>query len=452
MSKDVFQRNGLHHIPYRDSKPGHLPIPVYDGQRWPDEEEAQGLPQDEPSSDVVDVWSRRAEQHTEAVRQQVTYHDIPHDTLSKLLRAIKHPVEIRLLPHIVREWHRQGLPITEIAAHKIARLTTLHGEVDIVFQMINPEVYGLYYDIDGIRDITRGLAKQATESMGTDAQHPESFRPEGILRRVPELLNCCVGSDSKQILRDPVIFGTVLWAFVARFVNDESFRKGKQVLEMCELTERLVNTLPNSDFQMTLSSYETLHAESSQETLYKIKSLLVNYLPVKHALQQFMKILDSPYRACLTAIQKVRQHDEASRTTETCLRDYLASRPAKIESHLTLEAKDVNKEEVESNNLRWEQLNDTLRTQIKSRLLQPNLADWQWSLLNRYTIPATGSQAQSRRTSIESDAFYLPIRAQSALRQLGEHIIDAKKLLKRENIKWRSRLELKEVSIEELLR
>jgi len=162
VDRSVFQRNGLHNIPYRDTTAKGQPVPVYDGETWPDSAAVLDVPIVETTGDdVIDVWTQREKEKVLAEETRIKYYDIPHDALKNLIRAIKFPVEMRLLPHIIREWHRQGLPTTLIDANRIARLATRHNEIDVVFQMINPEIYGLYYDIEGIREVTRGMAKRA---------------------------------------------------------------------------------------------------------------------------------------------------------------------------------------------------------------------------------------------------------------------------------------------------
>src|SRR5208282_1332625 len=236
---------------------------------------------------------------------RIKYYDIPHNALKNLIRAIKYPIEMRLLPHIIREWHRQGLPTTLIDANRIARLATRHNEIDVVFQMINPEVYGLYYDIEGIREVTRGMAKRASMAQG---EGEKKFSPEDILRRVPDLLNCSVGTDSKLILRDPAIMGTQLWGFVTRFNNDQTIRTPLFIAEICELTERVIQGLSDTDLNQTLSNQSSSN-EQHREYAFKVKAQVVDYVPVLYALRQVVEIISSPYRACLSALKSIDKPD-----------------------------------------------------------------------------------------------------------------------------------------------
>src|SRR5579859_2980488 len=153
VDKNVFQRNGLHNIPYRDPSSRHLPLQVFDGQRWPDAELKTEMPVNVGNEGVIDVWTQKSQEKAEEQENRVVYHDIPHNALKKLIAAIRHPVEVRLLPHIIREWHRQSFPISLGDSQKIARLATKHNEVEVVLQMVQPDVYGLYYDIAGIREV-----------------------------------------------------------------------------------------------------------------------------------------------------------------------------------------------------------------------------------------------------------------------------------------------------------
>ena len=138
--------------------------------------------------DVIDIWTQREKEKVLAEETRIKYYDIPHNALKNLIRAIKYPIEMRLLPHILREWHRQGFPTTLIDANRIARLATRHNEIDVVFQMIDPEVYGLYYDIEGIREVTRGMAKRASMAQGEGGGEIFTGRHPAASSRFIELL------------------------------------------------------------------------------------------------------------------------------------------------------------------------------------------------------------------------------------------------------------------------
>jgi hypothetical protein len=381
---------------------------------------------DEPSIDirydgVIDIWTQRSEEALVAENTRVRYFDIPHNALHKLIGAIKHPVEMRLLPHIVREWHRQSLPISLTDAQKIARFATLHDEVDVVLQMIRPEVYGLYYDMEGLREITRGLAKRAASLQHREGQ--KKLVPADMLHWVPELLHCSVGTDANRLLQDPAVLGTLLWSFVARFNNDETFRTSKSVMDMWGMAERVLTSLncKKSGFSVLLD--ETVPENGRRELAFTIKYRALDYIPVLYALRQFVEIIFAPYRACLKALQNAEMSDKNAQQLIMDLRQYISSRIPIPQSSAQNIDYDAAKRIRDGNKLKWISLNRRLGSEIKrSRVSLPALTSWQWSVLKQFTVPATSPKATEGIVRSSSDSLYLPLRTQATLAELEKHM------------------------------
>ena len=424
IDRDLFQKNGLHNIPYRDSESQDTPAPVYDGKTWPDSATIQETPIDETTgSDVIDIWTEREDERSLAEENRLTYYDLPHNSLQKLIRAIHHPVEIRLLPHVIREWHREGLPVSLIDANRIARIATQYNEVDVIFQMLNPRVYGLYYDIGGVREITRGMAKRASKTPNDDR---ENFAPEDMLKRVPQLLKCSVAADAKLIVRDPAVLGTQLWGFLARFNNDETVRTPKFVAEICALAEWAVRRLSVVDLHTSVSEERRLPPEEKLELPFKTKAKVEDYTPVLVALRQFVEIIRSPYRACALAFKGNNSSEESIRRTRAYLKEFLNSELSTFNllwKHSTPSGG--------SNIVKWATLNQGLATALKRGVIHvPNLTNWQWFLLKQYTGPA----AKQNTTAMNSESYCLPLRATAALNSLDEEIAIWKQRLNKRNI------------------
>ena len=438
VDKNVFERNGLHHIPYRDTQPTNEPLPVFDGLKWPDVlDEGEDLPMAETGSDdVIDVWAQRQrEERAASQKVKIQYHDIPHNALKKLIAAIKYPIEMRLLPHIIREWHRQSLPVTLIDANKIARLATRHNETEVVLQMTRPEVYGLYYDMEGIREITRGLAKRAAMVEETEEKR---FDPDDMLHAVPELLNCAVGTDAPKILTDPAVLGTQLWGFVARFNRDPSFRTQKNVFEICGLADRVVLSVRNYDFHSLFPS-DISSVEDKRQHAFALKYQTMDFLPLLYALRQFVDMMSSPYQHCRAVIDNIPDSNREFQQLKHDMAQFLRKRLSTLE----IQAND-SPSELEhapaTPELKWLRLNSHLGKDIKKGLVRPEtMEDWQWAILKQYTSMA--SEAETSNTSLPS-SFYLPITAQAALAKVEETLREWKKVVKDEKIPVRSEFKL----------
>jgi hypothetical protein len=395
--------------------------------------------------EVIDIWARRSEEAVVAEETRVRYRDIPHNALTKLIAAIKYPVEMRLLPHIVREWHRQGLPITLTDAQRIARLATRHDEVDVVLQMVRPETFGLYYDMEGLREISRGLAKRVASTSQRE-QGQKQLRPEDMLHMVPELLHCSVGTDANRLLKDPAVLGTQLWGFLARFNNDESFRTIKSVLEMCGLAERVLESLENYSFGLPLRSERPISENRRRDVAFDIKYQVVDFIPVLYALRQFVQIIFAPYKACLKAFQNADMSDIITQQTRTDLRRYLGSRTSIPLSTSPNSGDATATARRERNKLKWISLNRRLGSEIKRKVIKlPELSDWQWSLLKQYTITAPPSGTPAAILKSNSDSLELPLRAQAALGELEKRMQEWEHVLQKEGIPVKSEFKMKVV-------
>src|SRR5271156_215748 len=223
----VFARNGLHHIPYRDKPYGPDETkPNYDGEHWPDQEdfEAELLAMEAEEDDtIIDIFTKREADKEKAERNVVHYEAASKDALNKLIGSIRHPVELWLLPHIVREWHKQKLPITEVTAQRIAKLATKHNQVDVVLRMLNPERYGLYFNMHGVLEVTRGMAKRASTLELQKGQ--ADFPPRKRLEFAPMLLKAAASSAAKRASGSAAVFGTELWGYVVRFKKVPNCRR-----------------------------------------------------------------------------------------------------------------------------------------------------------------------------------------------------------------------------------
>jgi hypothetical protein len=298
--------------------------------------------------------------------------------------------------------------------------------------MSNPEKYGLYYDIGGVREVTRGMAKRASRA---PSDNQGNFTPEDMLMRLPLLLNCSVGNDSKRISQDPVALGTQLWGFVARFNNDETARTPKFVMEICGLAERVIRCLSQVNFQATLSEEPHLNPRELRELRYKIKSEVENYRPVLIALKQLLEIIKSPYRGCYTAFKTVNNSKENIQQTQKYLKEFLSS-PMHDSTSLRKQPTTGGGSDI----VKWAALNRGVGMAFKRGIIHvPHLKDWQWFLLRQYTVPAIENDA----TVTSSELYCLPIQAAAVLESLRKQIKVWKLRLKEENLHERSNFVMK---------
>lgn len=440
LDKNLFERNGLHNIPYRDTALKNLPTLVYDGEKWPESDQEGGLPViDVEGGDIIDIWTQRAQEREAAERSQVRYHEISHDSLKDLIRAIKYPVEMRLLPHIIREWHRQGFPITMVDAERIARFATRHNEVDVVLQMIRPEVYGLYYDKVGIREVIRGMAKRASFMAAGDDR--KQFTPEDMLRRAPEILRCSLGTDSSRMFRDPVVLGTQLWGFVSRFNNDEAFRSKQSLSTMCALTEMVVEAVSEDNLSTPPTGDQAISDERRRQFAFQIKAQVADYTPVLYALRQIIKIFQSPYRACLVAFQGIDMLEESTQKTRNALADFLDSRLQTLYKAPSFPnaSHSPGRGRMDPVKLGWARMNHGLGSELRRGAIQlQSLTDWQWSLLTQYTNPQSSGSGALKTPHPNSTSHYLPVYAIGTLKVVERKMAEWRHILNKERISVKS--------------
>jgi len=308
----VFAKNGLHHIPYRD-KPytEDETLPEYDGKHWPDQKdfEAELLAMEAEEDDtIIDVFAKRDAQKEKVQTGVVHYEAVSKDALNKLIGSIKHPSELWLLPHILREWHRQKFPITLANAKRIAKLATKHNQVDVVLSMLNPQVFGLYFTMNGVLEVIRGMAKRASTLELQEGQ--QDFQPRKMLQYAPVLLSATASADVKRASGSAAVFGTILWGYVVRFRKDSNFRRSTSAADdILALAEETLTRLEDPLFGMP--TLDDLRRNLNPEDAgYNVKYEAYDWLPVMYAFRQLLEILQSPYKRCLETLDKSKASPE----------------------------------------------------------------------------------------------------------------------------------------------
>jgi len=348
-----------------------------------------------------------------------------------LIRAIKWPEEMRLLPHIIREWHRRGLPVTKVDAGRIARKATEFDEMDVVFQMMQPELYGLYYDIHGIREITRGMTRRASRSP-TDTEKQIGIRPEDVLTRIPEVLNCSFAKDSRLVLRDPAILGTQLWGFVWRFNNDASYRTYEVLREMLMLAERFIQLTLDSEITATEAAIP-LDKSERKFYIHERKRQLIDYIPSINALRQLIGIITSPYRTVYNSLAKVENPTVQLRQVSGQLRSFIKGRIHTDTpfTHIPTKAEFTSPHHLDDTpSMKWAKLNAAVMQTLKGGQVHARgMSHWQWAMLKGYTAPPNHMSAEM---------YYLPLRLWHVSRVLEGKAALWKTLLKENGVVVRS--------------
>ena len=334
--------------------------------------------------------------------------------LHKLLNAIQNPVEMRLLPHIVREWHRRGFPIKMNDAHKISKLSYQLNQPEIVLQMSQLDVYGICYDLEGIREVVRALARRASTLPWIKDDKP--FSTEEMLRSTPKLLQCAVGMDAKKALNDPVVLGTQFWALTRKFMDDPGFRTPKQALELCDFADWLVLLLNEGQIvaenpQQPRSPYFVAYGvrQHAQTALY-------DYIPVQFALQQFVNIMLAPWSRCDKVYRPV---DMTRRDNKSRLRQFLD------------EMNDGKANLFDTPSLRnqfWLINHQFLIKAVRERKIElSDLEPWQWAILKQYA-PAPKeldkflTVDRKEYFTPDTERYHLILHAKKASQILGKAI------------------------------
>jgi hypothetical protein len=421
LNREIWKKHNLHNIPYRDAD-SQEPEQVFDGERWPETEEEKLEIQmvDEPESDVIDIFGQQEaqRQEEEAIKKDFFF-DLSYNMLHNLLNAIVNPIEMRLLPHIIREWHRRGFPIRMNDAHKIAKLSFKLNQPEIVLQMAQLEVYGICYDLEGVREVVRALALRSgfrPRIKGqAEVEEQKPFTTNDMLRSTPLLLQCAVGADAKRALDDPVVLGTQFWALTRRFMDEPEYRTPKRALELCDYADWLVVLLEQGNIVMENPNQATHPWTVAYGIHQHISMALYDYIPVYHALQQFVDIAMSPWYRCDKVYRPIdmTQPDNKSRLRQL------------------LDQNDAPKGKFDGpgrRNLFWLVNHQFLTQAIRDRKIAvSDLHPWQWAILKQ-CAPAPNELDRfltSDRTeyfSPVSERYHLVLRAQQAAHLLGKAI------------------------------
>jgi len=208
----------------------------------------------------------------------------------------------------VREWHKQKLPITEVTAQRIAKLATKHNQVDVVLRMLNPERYGLYFNMHGVLEVTRGMAKRASTLELQKGQ--DDFPPRKMLEFAPMLLKAAASSAAKRASGSAAVFGTELWGYVVRFKKDPNFRRSTSAtVDILALTEEILTRLQDPVFGMPALE-DLRRGLSPQDAAFTVKYETYDWLPVMYAFRQLLEIVQSPYKMCLENVHKSKDSPE----------------------------------------------------------------------------------------------------------------------------------------------
>ena len=418
LNREVWQKHNLHKIPYRDTESTE-PALVFDGERWPEieEEKFEIAMEDEAAQDVIDIFGQQEAQRLKAEAGKLDFHDLSYSTLRKLLESIKNPIEMRLLPHIIREWHRRGFPITMNDARKIARLSYKFRQPEIVLQMAQLDVYGICYDLENVREVVRALARRTAphpKLKTEDFQQEEPFTTDDMLQAAPKLLQCAVGVDAKRALDDPVVLGTQFWALTRRFMEEPDFRTSKRALELCEYADWLVLLLERG-----MITIEDPNSSSNPwTTAYGIRqhigTALYDYIPVRFALQQFLDIAISPWFRC---DQIYRPIDLTQPSHKPRLRQFL-------DQNEDTKVFDLMSRRNLFRIVNYEFIPKAVR---EHKIAVSDLKPWQWAILKQYAPPPNEldkflTANRSEYFTPDTERYHLILRAQQAEHLLGKAI------------------------------
>ena len=128
---------------------------------------------------------------------------LPDATLTHLLNSFTTPQDIDVLPRVIKAWrfHRQDSgALTLYRSLKIARKCREFGRQDILLQLLNPERYGLWFDLQGARQIMRTM-------QAIDPALENSWTSFG---EAYQLLPFVTIPDVKDIQNDPIVLLTVV--------------------------------------------------------------------------------------------------------------------------------------------------------------------------------------------------------------------------------------------------
>ena len=128
---------------------------------------------------------------------------LPNSTITHLLNSFTTPQDIDILPRVIKAWrfHRQDSgALTLYRSLKIVRKCREYGRQDILLQLLNPEIYGLWFDLQGAREIMRTM----------QAIDPALENSWSSFREAYYLLPFVTIPNVKDIRNDPIVLLAVL--------------------------------------------------------------------------------------------------------------------------------------------------------------------------------------------------------------------------------------------------
>jgi hypothetical protein len=402
-------------------------LPVFDGESWPDDSkelEEEGIPEFVfAESSIVDVWKYNEERKVIEKKRKAEekFRDVPHHDLLRLIGAIDNAVELRILPHVIREWHRRSFPVKCFDAQKIARCAGQFDEIEVIFQMNNPQVYGLFYDLKGMREIARALAKR-TSSLEHEVGKKYTTPGDGMIA-LPQMICSAVGEAAIKIDTDAGILGTHLWAYVVRFNNDPLFRTAKSLREMSLLALEVVKSVREQQFIVS-EQPDTIPKKEARHSFYAIKYKCVDYTPLLYALRQFQNIMKAPVEICLKTF---RDSDKLSTIATHDLSVYINGQKSAALFNLPALQQIYDG--------RWIQLNQMLGKAVKTHGQGDIMDPWKMELLKQYT----GANTPAYTTEL----FYLPLLVPPALAKVEEALREWKEILTKGDLKYRQTFKTK---------
>jgi hypothetical protein len=462
----LFEPNGLHKIPYLTTLPTGVPLPVYDGETWPDTEEALSKAlrnMDTAGQDVIDISTHSAARETvEREGRMVRPNDAHMGAMKALLEAIKHPEELRLLPHIVREWRRQGLKMTKVNTLRLVQLASSFDDLETIFYMGNPETFGIYLHLETVREIVRAMARRAIQNLdesepakepaeeaaaeaNTDATTESSDKssaklntkseriastPLKFLQAIPELLSFSMNVTPRDLFKDPFLAGTQLWVFMYRFLSDDKYRNVESVMDLTQFAENLVQGMSGMEIGPPRSSFQT-----DKDYALALRDQVVGYLPLLAALRRYSEIIQATYLACQTAFNSVEAKDSPIARTKMTLDLFLKNGLFTTDDSEKFMCMEINM----SAGNQWSQLNEGLRKELEvtdGTLRLCGLSDWQLALLERF-VNGSGPSTQGRAVepdstpSVDYNEHYLPLYIQAAYGILERRMAEWRKIMGR---------------------
>jgi hypothetical protein len=481
LNQGLFEPKGLHKIPYLTFLPEGREPPVYDGETWPDTEAALAKQIEmmaDSDEEVVDISTHSAvRQALDTEEKVVSANDAHMGAATALLKGIKYPIELRLLPHILREWRRQGLKVTQVNSLRLAHLASSLDDFEILFQLGNTDTFGIYYDLDAIREIVRGMAKRAIQDIDEsetleqistevtpevsneptsessnestaesttesdnelDKQKAKDFdvkryslTPMNFLYTIPRLLQFSAEVTPSDLFKDPFIAGTQLWVFMYRFLNNDKHHTFKGINELTEFAENLVEGMAGMQIGLRRSRFET-----DKDYALALRSNIIGYLPLYSALQRYSEIILMPYRACYSELKSVDVKNSNAIQTKVALEQFLEHQMFIPKDPHTFKFGEVNRSAAE----KWFDLNILLRRELRltnGTIKLDGLSNWQGALFRRFVSPPKDSSSvlleqKGKLTEGQGQSYQdycLPLYVQVAYGMLEKQMVEWRKIM-----------------------